>query len=59
VPVRGFTDQTLVVFTEHWRWPPPGRSGRLFRGGWIVTVGPSGKVRTVRVHGAIPPQLWM
>jgi hypothetical protein len=39
-----------VAFVERWGH----RSG-----GWVVTVGPSGRVLGFRLTGQLPPQLWM
>lgn len=51
--VRGFSGQTHVFFTESWHL-----GARRFHGGWIVTLGPSGRVLGTQVTGATPPQLW-
>ena len=52
---------TRITFRERWpfvktrsgHWPSYTKSG-----GWIVTIGRDGRVRSVRVFGHLPPQLW-
>lgn len=51
--IRGYSGETRVFFMESWHV-----GGRLSRGGWMVTLGPSGRVFGTQVTGATPPQLW-
>lgn len=44
-----------VELIEHWPQSQP--SGNRNKGGWIVTLGRDGRVRSVKVTGR-PPQLW-
>lgn len=58
--VPNYSGQSLIVFTERWRWPPPGKPGTryAFTHTWAVTLGPTFKVFGVKQRGPIPPQLW-
>ena len=45
-----------VAFTEHWPLSRP--AGTRHRATWTVTLGPSHRVKWVRLSGDQPPQLW-
>jgi hypothetical protein len=45
--------RAVVTFTERWR-----NASRSFRHAWAVTVDSTGKVSTIRLSGAVAPQLW-
>lgn len=55
-----YSGQSVIVLTERWRWPPPGKPGRRYGFGhtWLVRLGPSLKIFGVTQRGPIPPQLW-